>query len=98
MTVIYFQGCLSSAPIAQQVERIHGKDEVASSNLAGGSTVKQVCLERTCFYFVISMRTPVAASVAAQVPIATVSRDFSMKLKIRATARPAHAVGSEPVA
>ena len=85
------------APIAQQVERIHGKDEVASSNLAGGSTVKKVCLVQT-FYFAIIMSTPVAARVAAQVPMATVSSDFSMKLKIRATARPAQAVGSEPVA
>ena len=51
MSVIYFQGCLSSAPIAQQVERIHGKDEVASSNLAGGSRLKQVRSYGPAFLF-----------------------------------------------
>ena len=100
MSVIYFKGCLSSAPIAQQVERIHGKDEVTSSNLVGGS--RNVCLVlRQTFLFQnlpINMITPVAARVARHEPMATVRSDFSIKLRIRATARPAQAVGSEPVA
>ena len=105
--MIYFQGCLSSAPIAQQVERIHGKDEVASSNLAGGSIVSRSDHPDGIFLFPdsfgdqpfwMSIMTPVAASVERHAPMATVRSELSQKLRIRATARPAQAVGREPVA
>jgi len=45
-----------------------------------------------------SIITPVAASVAMQAPMATIRSDLSQMLRIKATARPAQAVGSEPVA
>ena len=112
------------APIAQQVERIHGKDEVASSNLTGGSIVSRSKHSNGIFLFLdadskitcpvlaevgrhswngdqplwMNIMTPVAARVARQAPMATVRSDLSQKLRIRATAKPAQAVGREPVA
>ena len=86
------------APIAQQVERIHGKDEVSGSNPDGGSIIKIPgdYSFRDLFYQIYIITTP-AASVARHVPTATVRSDLSKSPRIRATAKPNAAVTNEPV-
>ncbi len=87
------------APIAQQVERIHGKDEVSGSNPDGGSSYKTLRisdLQGLLFSQIYITRTP-AANEARQAPMATTIRDFSKKPRIRATPKPITAAMKEPV-
>ncbi len=98
ITVLYFIGFLL-APIAQQVERIHGKDEVSGSNPDGGSSYRTLRISdlQGLLFSQIYIRTTPAAKEARQAPMATTISDFSKKPRSRATPKPITAAMKEPV-
>ena len=49
--MVLYQSCPGNAAIAQSVERILGKDEVASSNLASSSKTPDSYLESGVFLY-----------------------------------------------